>query len=172
MSDTRAPEAPQPPDINRRTLTPFGYAVVAVVPVLIAAIGFTILYFSYDREDLVDGETVPILTSDWEPGDASHYALGGGELTLGDDGCVRVGDDVVVWPKDYKATVQRVGKSDQLKVYDPQRDIVARGGQVIRFGGGMADVGEYAGGACAPSSGEIFFVQSDVEVVKASEVDS
>jgi hypothetical protein len=88
----------------------------------------------------------------------------GGELTLDDEGCVRVGGDVVVWPKGYEATVQRVGRSDQLKLYDPDRDIVGRSGELLRLGGGMGDVGDYAGRACAPSSGEIFFVQSDAQV--------
>ena len=162
MSDTETPQAP-PPDIGRRTLTPFGYAVCVAVPVLIAALGFTFLYYSYDKEDLVDGTIVPILTSDWEPGDTAQLAAFGGELTLDDEGCVRVGGDVVVWPKGYEATVQRVGRSDQLKLYDPDRDIVGRSGELLRLGGGMGDVGDYAGRACAPSSGEIFFVQSDVE---------
>lgn len=167
MSDTRAPEAPQPPDIRRRTLTPFGYAVVAVVPVLIAAIGFTILHFGYDQEDLVDGNRVPILTSDWTPDDAAMGALERGELTLDDDGCVRVDAQVMVWPADYEATVQRVGASDQLKLYDPERNLVARGGDTIEVGGGVGDVGEYAGRQCAPASGDVFFVQSEVKVVQS-----
>jgi hypothetical protein len=159
---------PQPPDIGRRTLTPFGYVVVAVVPLLIAAIGFTYLHFHYDKEDLVDGKSVPILTSDWQPGDDAMTAEARGELTLGDDGCVRIGDEVVVWPADYEATVQRVGSSDQLKVYDPDRDIVARSGQTIEVGGGYGDLGEYAGRQCAPDAGDVFYVQSAVKVVDAS----
>ena len=168
MSDTRAPETPQPPDIDRRTLTPFGYAVVAAVPVLIAAVAFTTLYFSYDKEDLVDGARVPILTSEWQPGDPAGTEVVSGELLLGDDGCVRVGDQVVVWPANYEATVQRVGSSDQLKLYDPERTIVRRGGKRVEVQGGSDDVGAYAGRACAPDSGEIFFVQSDVQVADPS----
>ena len=74
----------------------------------------------------------------------------------------------LVWPKGYEATVQRVGRDDQLKVYNPDRDIVARSSQTIELGGGFADVGEYAGRACAPSSGEVFLVQSEPRVVDAS----
>jgi hypothetical protein len=40
VSDTQTPRAPRPPDIGRRTLTPFGYAVCVAVPLLIAALGF------------------------------------------------------------------------------------------------------------------------------------
>jgi hypothetical protein len=171
VSESQAPEQPRPPDIGRRTLTPFGYAVCIAVPVLIAAIGFTFLFFNYDKEQLVDGDRIRILTSDWKPGDGSNDALVTGELVLGDDGCLRLGagdgtEVELVWPAGYVATVQRVNRDDQLKVYDPDRDIVARSDQTLGLGGGFTDVGEYAGRACAPESGEVFLVQSDVEVVQ------
>ncbi len=163
MTDTE--RAPRPPDIHRRTLTPFGYAVCVAVPILIAAIGLTILHFNYDKEDLVKGRRIPILTSDWTPGQPAEDALLSGDVTLA-DGCVLVGDQVVVWPKDFEATVQRVGRSDQVRIYDADRDIVARSGETIEVGGGSHDVGEYAGRPCAPDSGEVFLVQSDVQVVR------
>ena len=49
--------------------------------------------------------------------------------------------------------MQRVGPTDQLKVYDPDRDIVARSSQTLELGGGFADVGEYAGRAVRPELG-------------------
>ena len=152
---------------------PFGYAVCFVVPILIAALGFTYLHFHYDNEQLVDGDRIRILTSDWEPGDPSMTALATGELVLGDDGCLRLdaGDGTqvdLVWPADYEATVQRVGPTDQLKVYNPDRDIVARSSQTLELGGGFTDVGEYAGRACAPISGQVFLVQSEPRIVDAS----
>jgi hypothetical protein len=158
---------PQPPDIGRRTLTPLGYAVCVVVPFLIAAAGFTFLHFHYDKEQLVSGTRLHILTSDWTPDDPAMTALATGQLALGDDGCLRLGTTELVWPKDYEATVQRVGSADQIKVYDPARDIVARSAQTIELGGGFADVGQYAGLACAPSSGQVFLVQSEPKVVAA-----
>ena len=45
---------------------------------------------------------------------------------------------------------------------------MARSSQTIELGGGYADVGEYAGRACAPTSGEVFLVQSEPTVVDAS----
>ncbi len=173
MSETEAPETPQRPDIERRTLTPFGYAVCVAVPILIAALGFTFLHFHYDKEDLVDGDSIRILTSQWQPGDPADGALATGALVLGDDGCLRLGaaDGTqleLVWPADYEATVQRVGRDDQLKVYDPERNIVARSKQVIELGGGFTDVGEYAGLACAPSAGQVFLVQSKPRIVDTS----
>jgi hypothetical protein len=164
VTDTE--RAPRAPDIGRRTLTPFGYVVCVVVPILLAAVGLTFLHFNYDKEDLVDGRLVPILTSDWQPGDDAGDALLSGVLTIGEDGCPLVGDRSVVWPADFEATVQHVGKADQLKVYDPERTIVGRSGQTVELGGGYSDVGAYAGRPCAPASGEVFLVQSDVRVVK------
>jgi hypothetical protein len=169
VSDTKAPDAPRPPDIGRRTLTPFGYALCVVVPILIAAAGLTLLHFNYDEDDLVSGTRLHILTSDWQPGDPSSDALLVGELTLGDDRCVRlVGADGaqvdIVWPADFEATVQRVGSTDQLKVYDADRNIAARGGDTVELGGGFASADPYVGLACAPVSDEVFLVQSKVLV--------
>ena len=59
MSEGPSSRAPQPPDIGRRTLSPFGYAVCVVVPILIAAVGFTYLHFHYDKEQLVNGTRLP-----------------------------------------------------------------------------------------------------------------
>jgi hypothetical protein len=173
VSETQAPDAPRPPDIGRRTLTPFGYAVCVAVPILIAALGFTYLHFHYDKEQLVDGDRIHILTSDWKPGAGGDDALASGELVLGDDGCLRLGATdgtqiELVWPAGYEATVQRVGGSDQVKVYDPDRDIVARSKQTLEFGGGSTDAAEYAGQPCAPSSGEVFLVQSEPRIVDPS----
>ena len=171
---TEAPtHPPQPPDITRRTLTPFGYAVCVAVPILIAALGFTYLHFHYDKEQLVNGTRLHILTSDWKVGDASDGALVTGQLVLGDDRCMRLaapdGSQVdLVWPADYEATVLRNGQTDQLKVYDTERTIVARSSDHIELAGGSVPVGEYAGQPCAPASGEVFLVQSEVKVVDAS----
>jgi hypothetical protein len=159
--------APSSPDLTRRTLTPFGYAVCFVVPIVIAALGFTYLHFHYDKEQLVSGTRLHILTSDRAPGDPAEDAAVRGQLTLGSDGCLRLGTTELVWPRDYEATVQRVGPTDQLKVYDPARDIVARSAQTIELAGGFADAGPYAGQQCAPSSGEVFLVQSRPVVVSA-----
>jgi hypothetical protein len=169
MSETQ--QAPQPPDIGRRTLTPLGYAICVAVPILIAALGFTYLHFHYDKEQLVSGQRLPILTSLWKPGDDSMDAAFTGKLVL-ESGCLRLEASdgtlaTVVWPADYEASVPRVGPSDQVKVYDTDRNIVARSDDTIRFGGGSVPVGEYAGRPCAPDSGDVLLVQSDVEVGSA-----
>jgi hypothetical protein len=168
VSETRAADAPPPPDLGRRTLSPFGYAVCIAVPFVIAAIGFAFLHVHYDKEDLVSGTKLQLLTSDWKAGDAALTDRVTGELTL-EGGCVRlVGADGaqvdVVWPADYEATVQRVASRDQLKLYDTERHIAARGGDTVELGGGFDSADPYAGLACAPASDQVFLVQSKVTV--------
>lgn len=167
MSDPEPATAP-PPDLHRRTLTTFGYGVTIVVPVLLAALGLALLHLNYDDEDLVKGQVIPILTSDWQPGDAAMTALASGRLTLGDDGCLRLGETDVVWPADYEAAVQRVGSAEQVSVYDADRTVVARSGQELEVGGGLVDAATYAGRPCAPPSGEVFEIQSSVKVAGRS----
>jgi len=174
VSDTRAPDTPRPPDLGRRTLTPFGYAMCVVVPILIAAIGFTYLHFHYDQEQLVKGDKLAILTSDWQPGDDAMSALVTGKLAL-DDGCVRLeGSDGtvvdLVWPADYEATVQRVGSADQLKVYDTDRNIAARGDDTVQLGGGFVSADPYLDSPCAPVSDQVFLIQSEVKVGRPASV--
>ena len=166
MTETSAPEDPRGPDINRRTLTPVGYVVVAVIPVLIAALGILVVYVNNDPEDVVTGKRVPILTSDWRDGDAGDSALIEGKLELGPDDCVHLvapdGSQVeVVWPFDYDATVDPGRK---LKLYYIDRKIVARDGDQVRMSGGYQDVGALAGRECAPDSGSVALVQSEVVV--------
>jgi len=166
MSETMAPDVPRPPDLTRRTLPPFGYAVCVLVPILIAAVGFTYLHFHYNKEQLVNGDRLQILTSDWKPGDGADTALVSGRLVYGNDHCMRLdagaGQTVdLVWPAGYEATVQRVGVTDQLKVYDPARDIVARSAQTLELGGGFTtNIAAYAGTPCAPIGDQVFLVQS------------
>jgi hypothetical protein len=163
---TQAPASPRPPDLERRTLTPLGYAVAVVVPILVAAIGITILHFNYDPEDVVTGQRVPIMTSDWREGDDAALAEVSGVLTLTPAGCVVLtqpdGSELsVVWPFDFEATVL----NQALKLYDTDRTIAARGGDTIAAGGAYGDVGSLAGTPCAPPAGtEVAFVQSTVEV--------
>ena len=150
--------------------TPFGYAVCVVVPVLLAAVGLTILHFHYDKEQLVSGTRIPILTSGLEVGAGSGTDQLLGKVTYGQGRCVSVvaadgTPTTPVWPKGYEATVQRVGSADQVKVYDTDRDIVARSEQTVEVTGELADATQYAGQPCAPASGQVFVVQSAVRVV-------
>jgi len=164
---------PRPPDIGRRTLTPFGYVVCVAVPILIAALGFAFLRFHYDKEQLVRGTKLHLVTSDRTPGDGADQALITGQLALGDDQCLRLtsedGTTVdLVWPKDYEAAVEQSQQGPRVSVYDPDRDVVARSSdRHLQLGGGFAPVGDYAGAPCAPASGDVFLVQGEPEVASS-----
>ena len=117
VSETRAPDAPRPPDIGRRTLS-----AVRVRRLRRGADpdrgprASPTCTSTTTRSSWSSGDRIRILTSDWEPGDPADQALATGELVLGDDGCLRLdaGDGTqvdLVWPADYEATVQRVGPS-------------------------------------------------------------
>jgi hypothetical protein len=168
---TQAPESPRPPDLTRRTLTPFGYTIVAIVPILIAAVGFTILHFNYNPEDVVTGTRVPLTTSDWRTGDTAGSTPITGTLSLGPDGCVHLmgtdgTDEPVVWPLDFEATYDTASDGTQeLKLYDTDRYIAARGGDTVQMTGIVRDIGQYANQDCAPPAGtQAAFVESKVTV--------
>jgi hypothetical protein len=172
VTTSSAEHKPQPPDIGRRTLTPFGYAVCVVVPIVIAAVGFTVLHFNYDPEDVVTGTRVPVLTSNWKPGDPGGSTTLEGVLTLGDDDCVSVvapdgTATAVVWPFDFEATYDPATSEvpRRLKLYDIDRTIAARSGDTVRVQGESADVGDRVGEPCAPPAGtQVFEVESPVAV--------
>jgi hypothetical protein len=170
MTDTPT-RSPQPPDLTRRTLTPFGYAVCVVVPLLIAAVGFTYLHFHYDKEQLVRGSHLRILTSDWKAGDPPGSSSVTGQLMLEDDSCLRLqtpdGAQVdVVWPFDYEAAVEDSQSGPRVSVYDTDREVVARNSDVhLQLQGSFAAADAYAGQPCAPASGQVFLVQATPSLV-------
>lgn len=156
---------PQAPDLEKRSLSRMGYAVWIVVPVVIAAIGLTLLHFNYDPEDNVEGERVPILTSNFINGQPNAGELITGELVLDDQECMRLetqdGEEITpVWPADYEATLYR----DELRLYDPERNIVARSGDIVQMGGQFQDVAAYSANPCAPESGQVAVVQSAIAI--------
>jgi hypothetical protein len=159
--------SPKPPDIRRRALTTRGYVIVAVLPPLIAALGIGTLWLTHDDEAVLPGQSVPLLTSSWKPGNGGDGALISGVLQLGQDGCVHLlGQDgsqlTAVWPAEFTA---RSSDDGSLTLYDPNDDVVAHDGDELRMGGGFTSPGPYRGHQCVPTSGQLALVQSTVTVV-------
>lgn len=82
-------------------------------------------------------------TSSWRPGDASLSALAMGKLAAGryrGQWCVWLtarsgtGRGPVVWPAGFRA------RRHPLELLDVHGNVVARGGELIKFGGGVAPV--------------------------------
>jgi hypothetical protein len=141
--------------------------VVAVVPPLLAALGFATLWATHNDEAVLPGRPVPLLTSAWKPGSASDGAAISGMLQLGQDGCVHlVGQDgsefTAVWPAEFTA---RSSTDGTLTLYDPADAVVAHNGDELRMNGGFSSPAPYRGHQCVPTKGQLALVQSTVTVV-------
>jgi hypothetical protein len=154
--------------VNQPALSTKGYVAAAVIPVLIAAGLFGLVVWNYDDAD-IQGETAPILLSNWQDGASVGDTTIAGVLEADPDGCPVLatsdGDTPVAWPGGWSATVSPGGT---LTVYDGGREPVVREDQEVRATGALVPVGEgspYAGKRCAPADGTIAEIRSSVEVL-------
>ncbi len=147
----------RPAALSRR-----GYVLVALVPVLIAAVGFGLITVFASEEPDVRGTTVLLPTSDWEPGDGGDDALIQGVLRMDEQHCVYLETEqdrtYAVWPADWRATRE----GELLTIYDAGNQPVAQSGDAISVGGGFHPVETYAGEPCLPENGDVAVVQSEV----------
>lgn len=163
---TEHPAGPDP-TYGRRALSTKGYVAVGVIPVLIAAVLYALVVWNYEETD-VQGTSAPLLASSWQPGAPAGSEPVMGVLGRDDDGCpVLLTDDEtlsVAWPAGWSA---RVSPGGTLTVYDPRDRPQVRVDQEIRATGSVVDVAgsPYAGRPCAPGSGTVVEIQSDVQVV-------
>jgi hypothetical protein len=94
----------------------------------------------------------------------ARTALFVGVLYVDQDGCVRITESgrrasdglLVVWPKGYRAA-----RWNPLEIQDDAGKIVARQGQTIEFGGGLAPMPE---SRCKHGDSEAAYVQSPVRL--------
>ena len=170
--DPTPDERDQPYDRWSRTqaLSNRGYLIAAVVPFVIAAIGFGIVALVSSGDDAGSGTTVRLPISGWTPtSGGGDDALIQGVLRLDDHYCVylEAGQDGAdpgkvwpVWPAGFKAT--RDG--GRLTLLDADGKVVAHDGDQVSMGGGFGPAGTFAGEPCVPASGEVAIVQSEVAV--------
>jgi hypothetical protein len=107
----------------------------------------------------------PVPTSSWQPGDPSLTALARGTLEGGmvrGTFCVwlagRGGQSPIVWPAGYHARLHR------LELLDAQDVVVAKGGDLISFGGGLRPV--QPGRACMLGQKFAFYAMGTVSVIR------
>jgi len=156
---------------RRQALSNRGYLVVAVIPFVIAAIGFGIVALVSSGDETGSGVTVRLPVSGWTEGSGGDDALIQGVLKLDTDHCVYLesGQDGAqpgkvwpVWPAGYKATRE----GDRLTLLDADGKVVAHDGDRLSMSGGFGSVGSYTGEPCLPDTGEVAIVQSQVTVAQ------
>jgi len=143
-----------------------GYALVVLVPIVIAAIAFGAIALFASEEPDVRGTTVFLPTSDWEPGNGGDGALFEGVLRMDQQHCIYLetgtGNTYAVWPAGWRATRE----GELLNLYDADGARVARDGDTISAGGGAHPVETYAGEPCLPEDGEVAVVQGEVSATQ------
>jgi hypothetical protein len=83
------------------------------------------------RGEVIDGERVVFVTGR----QASMQAvLEGGTLTRDDNGCLRVGEQVVIWPRSYSLS----GREGAVTVFNGEGEAVATVGEAVTLSGGEA----------------------------------
>lgn len=158
-----------PPEFDRWSrpdaLSKRGYVLVALVPFLVAAVGFGVVSLVSAGDEGASGTSVRLPVSGWS-GDDGDGALLEGVLAVDDDQCVYVdtprGDVVAVWPAGFHASLDVEG----LHLFDGDDDEVARDGDTVRLGGGSIPAGTFYAEPCVPDEGDVFAVQSDVTVLE------
>ncbi len=172
-ADPTPDERDQPYDRWSRpeALSKRGYAIIAILPFVIAAIGFGVVSLVSAGDDAASGTTVRLPVSGWTPGGGGDDALIQGVLRLDDQHCVylEAGQDGAdpgqvwpVWPAGFKA----VREGEHFTLLDGAGKVVARDGDEVSAGGGFGPAGTFAGQPCLPESGEVAIVQSEVSVVR------
>jgi hypothetical protein len=133
----------------------FGRFAGLAAPVALVALA---LLTAYGIADGAPADEGVFLTSDTPLGAApARTARISGVLDVDSHGCVLVGDHVVVWPSGYYAA-----HWNPLEVRDDAGRVVARQGQQIEFGGGIAPAPE---SRCTRGGVEAAFVQSRVATI-------
>ena len=145
-----------------------GYVLWAVLPLLIAAAGFTIVSIvSHGGGGSGFSVQLPISGGAADTGNAGDRQLVG-ELQTDGQHCVYLrpssgaGSEVwAVWPIGYRATLD----GDHLAVTDRHGDEVAQSGQLVTMRGAYAPVKNYATEPCLPDDGQVFVIDSPVTAI-------
>lgn len=93
----------------------------------------------------------PLARSLWQPGDPAMAGQAEGELTIDDDGCVRLllapdePELSILWPEGW--TAHETG--DGIEVHDLEGSVVGRTGGYIQVSGGFIDPERYDAQECA-----------------------
>lgn len=166
MSDHQPDHQPEYDRWSRPdALSKRGYVLVALVPFVVAAVGFGAVSLVSAGDEAASGTSVRLPVSGWS-GDDGDAALLEGVLAVDEEKCVYVettaGDVVPVWPAGFHASLD----GNRLRIFDGDDNEIAQDGDTIRVGGGSIPAGTFYAEPCVPDTGSVFAVQSDVTVLE------
>jgi hypothetical protein len=150
-----------------------GYVLWAVVPFVIAALGFTaVSIVSHDGGGSGFTVQLPISGGAADTGSAGDQQVAG-QLETDTQHCVYLrpssasgssggGSQVwAVWPIGYSAVLD----GSHLAVTDRHGNEVAQSGQLVTISGAYASAKDYATEPCLPKDGQVFVIDSPVTAV-------
>jgi hypothetical protein len=149
-----------------------GYLLWALVPFVIAALGFTVVsVIAHDNGSSGFAVRLPISGGAADTGSAGDQRLVG-ELETDGQHCVYLrpsggsgssGPSQVwaVWPIGYSATLE----GSHLSVTDRHGVQVAQSGQLVTITGAYTSSKDYATEPCLPQDGQVFVIDSPVSAV-------
>jgi hypothetical protein len=145
-----------------------GYILWALVPFVLAAIGFTIVsVIAHDKGTGGFAVRLPISGGAADTGSPGDHQVAG-QLETDDQHCVYLqpsngsGSPVwAVWPIGYTATLS----GSHLSMTDRHGNEVAQSGQIVTISGAYTSAKDYPSEPCLPQTGQVFVIDSPVTAV-------
>jgi hypothetical protein len=173
-ADRRHPDEQQGYDrfTPTQALSRRGYVLWALVPFVLAAIGFTtVSLIAHDKGTGGFAVRLPISGGAADTGSPGDHRLAG-QLETDAQHCVYLqpsngsGPHVwAVWPIGYSATLS----GTHLSMEDRHGNEVAQSGQIVTISGAYTSAKDYPSEPCLPKDGRVFVIDSPVTAIGSSQ---
>jgi hypothetical protein len=154
--------------VPTQALSRRGYILWALVPFVLAAIGFTVVsLIAHDKGTGGFAVRLPISGGATDTGSAGDHRVAG-QLETDGQHCVFLqpsngtGPQVwPVWPIGYSATLS----GTHLSMTDRHGNEVAQSGQIVTISGAYTSAKDYPSEPCLPKDGQVFVIDSPVTAI-------